>query len=86
VSPYPWSMLDFCRDLSTTSCNKATIIFEYSVLMEFNYSRVLSRTFIHCSVRRIDSKLRATIAGSMWSSARSSSPPRLVVAASDIGA
>jgi hypothetical protein len=20
VSPYPWSMFDFCRDLSTTSC------------------------------------------------------------------
>jgi hypothetical protein len=56
-------MSDFCRDLSTTSCNKAIIVFEYSVLMDFDYSRVLSRTFIHCSARRIDSKLRATTAG-----------------------
>jgi hypothetical protein len=41
---------------------------------------------MHCSIRRIDSKLRATIAGLIRSFARSSSPPRLVVAASDIGA
>jgi hypothetical protein len=43
-------------------------------------------TFIHCSARRIDSKLRATAAELIRSSARSSSPPRLVVVASDIGA
>jgi hypothetical protein len=42
-------MSDFCQDLSTTSCNKAIIIFEYSVLVELDYSRALSRTFIHCS-------------------------------------
>jgi hypothetical protein len=43
-------------------------------------------TFIHCSAHRIDSKLRATAAGLIRSSARSSSPSRLVVVASDIGA
>jgi hypothetical protein len=44
-------------------------------------------TYLHpCSARRIDSKLRATIAGLIRSSARSSSPSRLVAAASDIGA
>jgi hypothetical protein len=43
-------------------------------------------TFIHCSAHRIDSKLRATAVGLIRSSARSSSPSRLVVVASDIGA
>jgi hypothetical protein len=66
--------------------HKATIIIEYSILAEFDYSRVLPRTFIHCLARHIDSKLRATITGSIRSSARSSNPPRLVVAVSDIGA
>jgi hypothetical protein len=86
VSPYPWSISDFCRDLTTTFCTKQQPSFEYSVLVEFDYSRVQSRTFVHYSARRIDSKLRATIAGLMRSSARSSIPPRLVAAASDIGA
>jgi hypothetical protein len=86
VSPYHWSISDFCQDLSTTSCTRQQPLFEYSVLVESDYSKVQSRTFIHCSARRIDSKLRATIAGLMRSSARSSSPPRLVAAASDTGA
>jgi hypothetical protein len=47
---------------------------------------VLSRTFIHCSIRRLVSKFRATIVGSIRSSHRSSIPPRLVSAASDTGA
>jgi hypothetical protein len=55
-------------------------------MAEFDYSRVLLCTFIHCSARCIDSKLRATVAGLIRSSARSLSPSRLVAAASDIGA
>jgi hypothetical protein len=75
VSPYPCSISDFCRDLSTTSCTRQQLLLGYSILTEFDYSRVLSRTFIHYSVWRIDSKFRATIAESMRSSDRSSSPP-----------
>jgi hypothetical protein len=30
VSPYPWSMLDFCRDLSTTSCTRQQLLLGYS--------------------------------------------------------
>jgi hypothetical protein len=86
VSPYPRSILDFCRDLSTTSCTRQQLLLGYSVLLEFDYSRVPSRTFIHCSALRINSKLRATVAGLIRSSARSSSLPRLVAAVSDIGA
>jgi hypothetical protein len=56
VSPYPWSISDFCRDLSTTSCTRQQLLLGYSILAEFDYSRVPSRTFIHCSVRRIVSK------------------------------
>jgi hypothetical protein len=78
VSPYPWSISDFCRDLSTTSCTRQQSLLGHLVLTKFNYSRVPSPTFIHCSVRRTISKYRATIAGSMRSSDRSSSPPRLV--------
>jgi hypothetical protein len=51
------------------------LLFGYLILAALDYSRVLSRTFIHCSVRCIDSKLQATVAGLMRSSARSSSPP-----------
>jgi hypothetical protein len=43
-------------------------------------------TFIHCSAWRIASKWRATAAWSTRSSASSSIPPRLLVAALDIGA
>jgi hypothetical protein len=43
-------------------------------------------TFIHCSAWRTASRCRATVAGSTSSSANSSSPPRLLVAAPDIGA
>jgi hypothetical protein len=75
VSPNPWSISDFCRDLSTTSCTRQRLFLGYSVMAVFDYSRVLSRTFIHCSVRRIDSKFRATVAESMRLSDRSSSPP-----------
>jgi hypothetical protein len=60
---------------------KATTLTWVLVLLELNYSRVQSHTFIHCSTCRIDSKLRATAAGLMRSSARSSSPSRLVVVA-----
>jgi hypothetical protein len=86
VSPYPWSILDFCRDLSTTSCRRQSLLFGYSSLAEFDYSKVLLRTFIHCSAQRIDYKLGATVTGLIRSSAKSSSPSRLVAAASDIGA
>jgi hypothetical protein len=65
VSPYPWSISNFCRDLSTTSCTRQQPLFEYSVLVEFDYSRVQSHTFIHYSAQCIDSNLRATIARSM---------------------
>jgi hypothetical protein len=30
VSPYPWSMSDFCRDLSTTSCTRQQLLLGYS--------------------------------------------------------
>jgi hypothetical protein len=63
VSPYPWSILDFSRDLSTTSCRRQQLLFGYSNLEDFDYSMVLLHTFIHCSVRRIDSKLWATVPG-----------------------
>jgi hypothetical protein len=63
VSPYPRSMSDFYRDLSTTSCTSQQVLLGYSVQLEFDYSRVQSRTFIYCSARRIDSKLRATSSG-----------------------
>jgi hypothetical protein len=43
-------------------------------------------TFIHCSAWRTASRCRATVAGSTRSSANNSSPPRLLVAAPDIGA
>jgi hypothetical protein len=43
-------------------------------------------TFIHCSAWRTASRCRATVAGSTKSSAKSSMPPRLLVAASVIGA
>jgi hypothetical protein len=43
-------------------------------------------TFIHCSAWRIASMCRATVAGSTRSSANSSSLPRVLVAASVIGA
>jgi hypothetical protein len=72
VSPYPWS-------------KRQQPLLGYLALVEIDYSRVLLRTFIHCSVRRIDSNLRATIAGLMRSSARSSSPSRLAAAVSHIG-
>jgi hypothetical protein len=57
VSPYPWSISDFCRDLSTTSYTIQQLLFGYSILAALDYSRVPSHTFIHCSVWRIDSKL-----------------------------
>jgi hypothetical protein len=41
------------------------LLLGYSILAELDYSRVPSSTFIHCSVRRIDSKLQATVAGLM---------------------
>jgi hypothetical protein len=47
---------------------------------------VRQRTFIHYSARRIDSRFRATVAGSTRLSANSSRPPRLVDVASAIGA
>jgi hypothetical protein len=43
-------------------------------------------TFIHCSAWCIAFKWRATAAGSTRSSTKSSIPPRLLVAAPDIGA
>jgi hypothetical protein len=64
--------------------HKATTLTWVLVLLELNYSRVPIHTFIHCSARRIDSKLRATAAGLIRSSARSSSPSRVVVVASNI--
>jgi hypothetical protein len=33
VSPYPWSILDFCRDLSTTSCSRQHPLLGYSALV-----------------------------------------------------
>jgi hypothetical protein len=33
VSPYPWSISDFCRDLSTTSCSRQQLLLRYSALM-----------------------------------------------------
>jgi hypothetical protein len=56
VSPYPWSILDFCRDLSTTSCTMQQLLLGYSILVKFDYSRAPSCTFIHNLVRRIVSK------------------------------
>jgi hypothetical protein len=47
---------------------------------------VRQHTFIHCSTRRIDSRLRAMTAGSTRSSANSSRLPCLVDVASTIGA
>jgi hypothetical protein len=32
VSPYPWSVSDFCRDLSTTSCSRQQLLYGYSAL------------------------------------------------------
>jgi hypothetical protein len=32
VSPYPWSISDFCRDLSTTSCSRQQLLLGYSAL------------------------------------------------------
>jgi hypothetical protein len=77
VSPNPWSISDFCRDLSTTSCRRQQSL-GYSRPEDFDYSRVLIHTFIYCSARCINSKLRATIVGLIRSSARSLSPSRLV--------
>jgi hypothetical protein len=37
------------------------LLFGYSSLADFDYSTVLIRTFIHCSVRRIDSKLQRQV-------------------------
>jgi hypothetical protein len=85
VSLYPWSMSDFCRDLSTTSCTRQQSL-SSTQPCGIRLLKVLQRTFFHCSARRIDSRLRATVAGSTRSSASSSSPSRLVVAALDIGA
>jgi hypothetical protein len=62
VSPNPWSISDFYWDLSATSCIRQQPL-GYSCPEDFNYSRVLIHTFIHCSARRNDSKLRATVAG-----------------------
>jgi hypothetical protein len=33
VSPYPWSISDFYRDLSTTSCSRQLLLLGYSALM-----------------------------------------------------
>jgi hypothetical protein len=30
ISPYPWSMSDFCQDLSTTSCTRQQLLLGYS--------------------------------------------------------
>jgi hypothetical protein len=65
--------LALLSSFSSDILHKATIIIEYSILTEIDYTRVLSRTFIHYSARRIDSKLRVTIAGLIRSSA--TSPP-----------
>jgi hypothetical protein len=32
VSPYPWSISDFCRDLTTTSYSGQQLLFGYSAL------------------------------------------------------
>jgi hypothetical protein len=59
VSPYPWSMSDFCRGSLHDILHKATIIIEYSSLAEIDYSRVLSRTFCWreiCTLRQTHSK------------------------------
>jgi hypothetical protein len=47
--------------------HKATILTWVLVLLEFDYSRVQSCTFIYYSAWRLDSKLRATVTGSMRS-------------------
>jgi hypothetical protein len=54
--------------------HKATNLTWVLIMLELDYSRVQSRTFIHYSTHRIDSKLRATAVGLIRSSARSSSP------------
>jgi hypothetical protein len=46
VSPYPWSISDFCRDLSTTSCSRQQLLLGYSALMTVDYSRALI-TYLH---------------------------------------
>jgi hypothetical protein len=30
ISSYPWSMSNFCRDLSTTSCTRQQLLLGYS--------------------------------------------------------
>jgi hypothetical protein len=30
ISPYPWSMSNFCRDLSQTSCTRQQLLLGYS--------------------------------------------------------
>jgi hypothetical protein len=40
VSPYRWSMSDFCRDLSTTSCARQQLSLGYS----FCWTRLLKGT------------------------------------------
>jgi hypothetical protein len=37
VSPNPWSISNFCRDLSTTSCRRQQL-FGYSHPKDFDYS------------------------------------------------
>jgi hypothetical protein len=33
VSPYPWSISDFCQDLTTTSYSRQQLLLGYSALM-----------------------------------------------------
>jgi hypothetical protein len=47
VSPFPWIISDFYRDLSTTSYTMQQLLLGYSILMELDYTRVPSHTFIH---------------------------------------
>jgi hypothetical protein len=79
-------MSDFCRDLSTTSCGGQQNIIWVLNTEGLTTQRCRSLTFIHCSAWRIASKWRATAAGPTRSSANSLIPPRLLVAAPDIGA
>jgi hypothetical protein len=87
ASPYPWSMPDFWRDLSATSYSRQQMSIGYlAPYGRSTTSEYRQLTFIHCSAWRIASKWRATAAASTRSSASSSIPPQLLVAAPDIGA
>jgi hypothetical protein len=54
---HPWSMPDFCRDLSATSCSRQQLSAGYSALYGRSTTQGLRQlTFIHCSALRTASK------------------------------